>query len=129
MSPIKICIEGIQKEQRRNLKALARLEPRNVPAKAVQYVIAGAARYAISIIHVRTGALKAAQTVGYFNFRGVLFVEAGAMNPVGQRPARYGAIEHARGGDHAFYHRTVAERGEQLLRGGQNIIAREIFND
>ena len=89
--------------------------------------MAGLSRYAISITHVLTGGLRAAHTVGLFNYRGVLFIEPSAVNPFGQRPAIYGEWEHARGGAHAFYERTVREAGAPIMRTGLSILDRELW--
>lgn len=124
---LKIGIEGLQELQRQNQRALAALEPRNAPAKALQYITAGLLRYAITITHAITGALRASHHAGFFNYRGVVFIDPGAVNPFGQRPSVYGEYEHARGGAHAFYDRTVREAGAPIMRTGLSILDRELW--
>jgi len=124
---LKIGIEGLQEAQRQNQKMLAALEPRNAPAKALQYITAALLRYATVITHVVTGALRASHRAGYFNYRGVVFIDSGAVNPFGDRPSVYGEYEHARGGSHAFYERTVREAGGSIMRTGLNILDQEVW--
>lgn len=124
---LKIGIEGLQELQRQNQKMLAALEPRNAPEKALQYITAGLLRYAITITDVLTGALRASHRAGYFNYRGVVFIDPGAVNPFGDRPVVYGEYVHARGGSHAFYERTVREAGEGIMRTGLSILDRELW--
>jgi hypothetical protein len=90
---------------------------------AVQYVTRGALAYAKQITHVITSGLQTAHrgTIDLANEpRGVIFIDPSSVNSMGQRPYIYGQKEHARGGEHAFYARTVAERGQALIVQGVN---------
>lgn len=105
-----LSIEGLQALQAENNRMLARLQ--NVDP-LVQLVAADLARYAVTITHVDTGALHASHRVQVVaRNRAEIYLDPGATNKFGQRTAVYGAIEHARGGAHAFYARTVQERAE-----------------
>jgi hypothetical protein len=72
----------------------------------------------VSITHVWIvlgGGLRAAhrmQREGLALWR--IYLDPLAVNPRGQRPAVYGPVEHARGGEHAFYERVELERGQDI---------------
>lgn len=108
-------ITGIQEAQRANLRALAAVKPSGELGRAVIYVLAKLHRYAVSITHVISGALRASHRTQYQEARdnalGLIYIDEGAVRPGGGRPAIYGPIEEARGGSHAFYQRTVNEAG------------------
>ena len=110
-------IEGLQRALEANQRRIEGLRPRGSLGKAVQWGVLAALRYVLQIVHVDTGALRASQRVEFAKLRGIIFIDPGAVNPRGQRPADYGPIEHARGGSHAFYARTEAERGGDVLEG------------
>jgi hypothetical protein len=115
----RVTIKGIQEAQRANLRAIATLQPQGRLGRALQMVMAELHRYAVSITHVWIvwgGALRASHRIGVLtltenNGRGEIFIDPSAMNPRGQRPSVYGIYEHARGGEHAFYERTVNQAG------------------
>lgn len=47
---------------------------------------------------------------------GHVYIDPGAINPRSRkRAAEYGVYEHKRGGEHAFFSRTVGEAGQQIL--------------
>lgn len=72
-------------------------------------------RYAVAITHVESGALRKAHRMKVEKTRGEIFIDSGATNPrSGVRVAEYAPIEHGRGGSHAFYARTAAERGARM---------------
>lgn len=115
----RVSIEGIQEAQRANLRAIATMKLQGRLGRALQMAMAELHRYAVSITHVWIvwgGALRASHRVGLPTLtenygRGEIFIDPAAMNPRGQRPSIYGVYEHARGGEHAFYDRTVKEAG------------------
>jgi len=80
--------------------------------------------YAEAITHIYTGALASSHRVDYDanHQRGEVFVDPNVMQHRARRPARsvasYAAAEHARGGSHAFYQRTLDEFGESVVRRG-----------
>jgi hypothetical protein len=59
--------------------------------------------------------------------RGSIYIDPSATNPQGRRPFDYGPYEHARGGEHAFYDRTLSERGDSTMERMLAMVAREIF--
>lgn len=112
-------IAGIQQAQRTNLRALAAVRPSGVLGRAVVYALSKLHRYAVSITHVVTGALKASHRTQYRESRnkalGMIYIDPAAVRPGGGRPVIYGPLEEARGGSHAFYARTTRERGDYVL--------------
>ena len=119
-------VQGLQDAQ----EALRRLERYVSAQDGFQRVIGDAAirahRYAVSITHVDTGALKSAHRVQFARNRAEIYIDPGARNEYGEQPAQYGQIEHDRGGSHAFYRRTVDEAGPGILRQMEADIARYI---
>lgn len=117
MSQAHVSIEGIQEAQAANLRAIAMMEPEGL-GRVVQMVLPELHRYAVSITHVWKhwgGALRASHRMkidekGANSARGEIFIDPSAVNPRGQSPAKYGVFEHARGGPHAFYQRTMTEQ-------------------
>lgn len=93
--------------------------------QAVMFATVELHRYAVSVTHVDTGTLRGAQRMTVSAGRGKIFVGSD-INPRSHRPAsRYAVYEHGRGGDHAFYERTIAEawpgvgsRAIEILKGG-----------
>jgi len=115
----RVTIEGIQEAQRANLRAIAVMEPKGKLGRALQLILPELHRYAVSITHVWVhwgGALRAAHRMQLLESseetaRGYIFIDPSAVNPRGQKPIDYGIYEHARGGEHAFYQRTMTEIG------------------
>lgn len=122
-----VTIEGLQELQAANAKMIAALKPTGAMGKVVQHVTAAFHRYAISITHVDTGALRASErmTVEFGgSARGVVFVDGNNRNPHGMLVDDYAGIEEARGGSHGYFGRTVRERGPSALKeAGQIIIS------
>lgn len=111
-------IKGLQEVQAAMNKQIAALKPTSNFGKAVKRVTIALQRYAISITHVwpfKGGALRASHRMylAESGLEGKIYIDPGAMNPRGQRPSIYGPFEEARGGEHAFYRRTVEERGQE----------------
>ncbi len=105
---ITLSIRGLQEAQNANLKLIAAVQPNGALGRAVQYMAVEAERYAVAYTHVDTGALRASHRVqqeGPARFR--IYIDPSGRNPrTGTRTSAYGPVEHARGGDHAFYERT-----------------------
>lgn len=82
-------------------------------------------RYARQVTHTDTGELQAAHRSRYTGpLRAEVYIDQGRRNIRGGRPHIYGVYEHARGGGHAFYARTVNEEGGAILtEAGNTIIA------
>lgn len=115
-----ISIQGLQKAQADNLKVIYALRPNSALGNAVKYAATAAQRYAVSITHVWKylgGGLRASHRIRMESgTRGRVYIDPTSVNPRGQRPAEYGIYEHARGGSHAFYERTVDEQGPTIAR-------------
>jgi len=119
---VMVTIKGIQEAQQRNQRQIAALRPSGPFGAAVREATVQLQRFAIGITHVDTGALKGSHTMEVRGLYGRIFIDPSAVNPKGQRPARYGPFEHERGGSHAFYDRTVAEHGQQVVdRAAQRV--------
>jgi hypothetical protein len=137
MIEVKLNIEDIQKAQAANLRAIALLEPESTMGRMVQELLPDLHRYVVTITHVwiyRGGALRAAHRMsivekGAGTARGSIFIDPTAVNPRGQRSSEYGVYEHARGGSHAFYERTMNERGPAVQGRAMQFIQKEIGGD
>ena len=130
-----VSIEGIQEAQQANLRAIAVMEPESGLGRTVQFILPDLHRYAVSITHVWKlwgGALRAAHRMSLVEHvdkqtaRGSIFIDPNAINPRGQRPAEYGVYEHARGGEHAFYLRTLLEHGPAVMGRAMKFIEGEL---
>jgi len=114
----KLTIRGIQELQRANQKMIHALKPEGARGRAVLYATRGAQRYATAITHKDTGALKASHRMKYDDktATGNIYIDPRSINPRSfELPIEYGLYEHARGGEHAFYKRTVDEYGGELM--------------
>lgn len=123
--PVSLTIKGLQEAQQANQRRLAELKPSGALGRAVQYATATLQRHAIGITHVDTGSLRASHRMRLEagGLRGVIYIDPSAVNPrSGQKTSIYGPVEHARGGSHAFYARTVAEAGPQVEKQAGNMV-------
>lgn len=107
-------IYGIQRAQAAMLRAVEAVRPSGGLGRAVQAGTMEAHRRAAAKTHVDTGALKGSHTMRVDGARGEVYINPGAVRSDGARPAEYGPVEHARGGDHAFYERVVNEDGAAI---------------
>lgn len=111
-----VTIQGIQELQDAMLRTIAALQPEGEAGESVKYGTTELHRYAVAITHVWTGALRGSHEMALSEMRGTISVNPGTTNPrTGERPIEYAVEEHERGGSHAFYYRTVRERGESVL--------------
>lgn len=114
---MKVTITGIQEAQRANEYNIAQLKPSGALGRMVQYGTVLAHRYAVTITHVDTGALRASHRMSVSGNRGEIYIDSSASNPRSDTPtSRYGPIEHGRGGSHAFYERTEREAGLSIAQ-------------
>lgn len=114
---MKVTIEGIQAAQRDNLKMIASLKPGDALGDAIKHGLTAAHRYAVSITHVDTGALRASHRMRMTGLRGEIYIDPSSRSPIPgkrTRPYQYGYYEHMRGGKHAFYQRTRDEAGPSI---------------
>lgn len=120
-----ISIKGLQEAQAAAVKALEAVKPRGAFGRAVQYVLAGAHRYAAAITVVDTGSWRASHkpVMNEQQLHGRLFIDPNAVNPFSKsRPSVYGAILESRGGRYAVYATTEQKAGPALLEEGGRII-------
>ena len=114
---IKANIGGLQQAQAANNRRIAELKPQGAAGQALRRAGQMIVRYVIAITHVDTGALRASHRLEINGLRGRIYIDPSARNPrTGALTSVYGAIEHARGGKHAFYTRTKNEYGPEVVR-------------
>ena len=123
----KLTIRGIQKLQRANAKMINALKPEGARGRAVQYGLTEGHRYAVTITHVDTGALRASHRmkyeVGGGRAEGSIYIDPTTRNPVTNAyPSIYGVYEHGHGGTHRFYERVIEERGKRISDGMIGVI-------
>lgn len=112
---VRLTITGLQQMMARNDRRIARLRTNSDFGKAIQEATADAHRYAVALTHVDTGSLRASHRMEVDGLQGRVYLAPEAVNPRSrQKTAVYGYYEHERGGSHAFYERTVNERGAQI---------------
>lgn len=117
-----LSIEGIQEVQARNNRRIANLQPEGAAGEAVRDAIIALHRYATQITHVGKyaggGALKSSHRMAVEGLYGTVSIDPRSVSPrrtkTKARPVVYGLYENARGGEHAFYDRTVEEVGPQV---------------
>lgn len=148
MFDINLTIAGLQELQAANLRRIAMLKPVSALGRMTRDVTIDLHRYAVGITHVGRykkskrggyyysrsggiggGALRASHRIEVNGLSGRVFIDPGAVNPLTKgRPSIYGVFENARGGEHAFYSRTVAERGAQIMAERGRGLLLEVVN-
>lgn len=119
-------IRDIQTAMRENQAMIQKLRSGSGFRRALAFALPAAHRYAVSITHVDTGALRASHRMGYLGAtRAEIYIDPGAVGPHGP-PAHYGPYEHARGGSHAYYDRTISEAGPRIADQALNIAAKDL---
>ena len=114
---MEVTIRGIQAAQRANAQLIAAVSPDGAFGRAIREATAAVHRYAVSISHVDTGAMKASHRMQIRGLEGRVSLDQTARNPRSRVPTHeYGAHEHQRGGSHAFYERTYHEAGPGIAR-------------
>ena len=115
-------LEGAQEVQARNLRRIANLRPEGAAGEAVRDAAVALHRNAVQITHVGKyvggGALKNSHRMSVSDLEALIYIDPNVVSPRrGKRkykPAIYGVYEHERGGEHAFYDRTIDEIGGQV---------------
>lgn len=124
---MRLGIQGVQEVQTANSEMIAALQPAGGLGRGIRAGTVAGHRYAAAITHVVSGTLRAAHRMEVTALRGRIYIDPTARNPrSGARAADYGPIEHARGGEHAFYERTVREQGDEIGRAGVQAILEEL---
>ena len=119
MSDRHVIVDGLREVQDANLQRIAALQPSGAMGKAIKDAATRLHRYAVAITHTWKylgGGLKASHRMAVEGASAKIYIDPSAVNPRGQRPADYGPQEHARGGTHAFYKRTVDEEGPETAK-------------
>jgi hypothetical protein len=139
-----LSITGIQEAMEKNVRRIASLKPEGVAGEAVREAIITLHRYAVQITHVGRyaqsangkyswakppkparggGSLKSSHRMDIQGLSGIVSIDPKSINPLTrQKPSIYGVYENARGGEHAFYDRTVEEIGEQVSQRAEQKI-------
>jgi hypothetical protein len=139
-----LSITGIQDVMERNVRRIASMQPGGAAEIAVREAVILLHRYAVQITHVGRykksksgtyvwakppeaarggGSLKSSHRMDVNGLEGKVYIDPGSVNPLTkQKPAIYGIYENARGGQHAFYDRTVDEIGDQVSARAQAMI-------
>lgn len=122
---MRLTIEGLQEAQAANLASINALKPEGEFGRAVKFVTSGLHRLSVIYTHVDTGALRSSHRMEVTGLEGQVFLAKNARNPRSNRLVReYGAFEHARGGDHAFYDRAIASGSARLGRATGLVVSR-----
>jgi hypothetical protein len=118
---VNLSLTGIQEVQARNLRRIAALKPEGAAGEAVRDALIALQRYAVQITHVGkyvgAGALKNSHRIEVDGTEGMVYIDPSSVSPrrgTKARPVEYGVYENARGGEHAFYDRTVNEAGPSV---------------
>lgn len=122
-------LQGLQEAQLDNIKRIAALKPDSHFGVAVKEVTAALHRYAVTITHVwhiKGGGLRASHRMAFDGLHGRIYIDPSAVNPRGQKPSVYGPYEEARGGEHAFYRRTLDESGDKYVGVALGKLARRL---
>ena len=116
---VKVEVEGLKEAQDR----LTRLAQRLGSGAGVEAIMARAMlrahRYATMIVHVDTGRLKNSLFPRLSRAPNTIYAVVGT-NVV------YAPFEHARGGTHAFFQRTIDEEGAAIMAQVEADVAREV---
>ena len=123
---MRVTIQGLQETQRANEYNIAQMKPSGALGRMVQYATILAHRYTVSITHVDSGGLRASHRMQVEGSRGEIYIDPTATNPRGALTSKYGPVEHARGGPHAFYERTEREAGLSIATEAGQAFVREL---
>ena len=129
MSDLEADFKDLQKFQAANQKRIAAMKSGGAAGYALRYGLLALQRYAMIVTHVASGTLKASHRVEIDmpSLYGRIYIDPSAKNPwTGERAAIYGPYEHARGGSHAFYARTIQEHGPTVVADMFDLIEKEL---
>lgn len=116
---IQVEIEGLRETQEGLTRILQRVGAGPGMAAIMARATLRAHRYTSAIVHVDTGRLKNSLFPTVQKTRNTVYGIVGT-NVV------YAPYEHARGGSHAFFERTIDEEGVNIARQVERDIAREV---
>lgn len=121
--PVEFQVTGYEAAKSAVEKAVHVAKPGGPLDEGITYATIEAHRYAQNVVHVWSGALQSALRMQVQGQRGLVFVDGSVVNPItGDSVASYYVKEHERGGDHAFFERTVMEAGETIMSRAVEIV-------
>jgi hypothetical protein len=120
-----IQIKGYEEAQRGVRQTIEAIKPASGLGRGIKEALLMMHRYTVAITHVDTGTLRASHIMDFSGTEGRIFISGSTRNPrTGKAPQIYGPTEHARGMEHAFYERTLAERGDAAGEAATQMILR-----
>lgn len=125
MADYSIKIQGFERTQAAMLRAVEAVQPTGELGAAVKEALFMVQAYAAEISHEDTGTLSRSHLIQYAGAgSGFVYPSPYNINPKSHKaPSYYAIYEENRGGGHAFYQRTVSERGQAILtKAAQHII-------
>lgn len=122
---MKVATSGLHEAQQAMMKTLAAVKPSGLLGRVVHTGLTMALHRSIARTHVETGALRLAQRGRMeTDARGRVYIDPSALGvrriggklrvTTTKRPAVYGAVEHSRGGSHAFYEQVERLDGSNI---------------
>ena len=127
MFEARIKLEGLPELEAAFVKINRELSESGEAGKVIRLITMRMQRFAPGVTHVITGALRSSHRFQIDGLRGVVFPDPAVINPdTGKSVSTYAEKEELKGGDHAFYARTVQVYGRQALQSGANRIARAL---
>lgn len=116
MADYSVELQGFREAQAAMLRAVEAVQPSGAMGEATKEALFMAQAYAASITHQDTTTLSLSHLIQYDSSGGFVYPSPYNINPKSHKPPSYYAIyEENRGGDHAFYARTVDEQGQAIL--------------
>lgn len=116
MSDFSVQLEGFDRAQAAMLRGIEAMKPSGAMGDAVKRALLMAQEYAAQVTDQDTGTLARSHIIQMDKTSGFVYPSPSNINPKSHKPASYYAIfEENRGGRHAFYGLTVANRGQHIL--------------
>lgn len=117
MATISAEVAGMEAAQAAMVRAVKATEAKGKLGKVIRDATVELHAYARLITDRDTGTLAAAHYMRFTgNATGEIYINPSARNPRSKTPpSEYGLYESNRGGRHAFYRRTVTEKGPSVM--------------
>jgi len=124
MAAISAEVAGMEAAQSAMVRAVKATETKGELGKVIRDATVELHAYARLVTDKDTGTLAASHYMRFTgNATGEIYINPSARNPRSKTPpSEYGLYESNRGGRHAFYQRTITERGPSVMDAGINSI-------